>query len=707
MRDSSDRRVVAYRAVIATSYNPILVAISIVIACLASYTALDLAGRVSEARERSRLVWLFYGSLAMGIGIWSMHFVGMLAFRIPIEVAYDAPLVAASALIAIAAAFIALYTISRAEMPVRRLLLAGAVLGVAIAGMHYTGMAAMRMPATLHYRSSIFWLSIAIAVSASYAALWLAFRYRHDETLIGRWRRGASAVVMGFAIAGMHYTGMSAARFVPTTLLLVAPSDAIPQGTWLTIGVIIGPVCVLVLALIGASVDRHKRFTLAEYARLRRMRDEMEEQVERRTSELQSALLAAEKASRAKSEFLAHMSHELRTPLNSVIGFADILHKNKAQNQRPQDLVFIERIGANGRHLLTLINNVLDLAKVESGHVEVELVELSLSQLIHEVVGQLSGARKDLSIPLVVDVPAHLAPVITDASKMRQILMNLISNADKFTESGSITIRVAAANDGATPTRIDVVDTGVGIPADRIDAVFRPFEQADSSTSRKYGGTGLGLPITLSMCELLGATLTVASTFGEGSTFSVTLPSNGVSSAPSSAADLASAELLITAVDMLDRRCSPDALRTLLKRHSRATPTRVLVVEDEPDAQQLLLHHLHNEESVETRLADSGISALQALANFTPDLILLDVRMPKMDGLAFLRHMRNDPLYAHIPVIVVTGEELTASERHELLSQSLGVVAKGIGIEDALHRALVAVEDKLPPELPAKVVASR
>jgi signal transduction histidine kinase/ActR/RegA family two-component response regulator len=677
---------------ISETFNPVLVTISIVIACLASYSALDLAGRVAVARERNRLTWLLYGSIAMGLGIWSMHFVGMLAFQMSIAVKYDVLLVLASALIAIAAAFLALYTVSGQDLPVSRLLIASVMLGAAISGMHSTGMAAMRMPATIHYSPLPFCLSIGIAVSASYVALWLAFRYRHDDTLLRHWRRGLSAFVMGLAIAGMHYVGMSAAHFSPSALIVDPFSYTISTGSWVTTSVIAGPVLVLVLALIGSSVDRSQ--TLAEYARLRAMRDEMEATVTRRTSELRTALLAAEKANDAKSQFLAHMSHELRTPLNSVIGFADILQKNKTKNLRPQDLMYIERIGANGRHLLSLINSVLDLAKVESGHMEIDLTQFSIAALIEDVVGALGGARDDRRVPLRVDVPPNLAPILSDAAKMRQILVNLIGNADKFTQRGSITIRVLADDDSPTPRRIDVIDTGVGIPPDRIDAVFRPFEQADTSTSRKYGGTGLGLPITLAMCELVGASLSVTSVVGEGSIFSVVLPPDAAVLDPKAEYPVSVADSL----DTIDRECSRDALVAVLKRHSRSTPTRVLIVEDQPDAQQLLLHHLRNEENVETRIADSGITALQVLATFMPDLIMLDVRMPKMNGIVFLEHMRNDPLYAHIPVVVVTGMELTVAERAELMAATLGIIGKDDDLEHAVRRALVAVEARLTEE---------
>ncbi|MFQ5553104.1 MAG: PAS domain S-box protein, partial [Thermoplasmata archaeon] len=233
----------------------------------------------------------------------------------------------------------------------------------------------------------------------------------------------------------------------------------------------------------------------------------------------------AEAANKAKSDFLANMSHELRTPLNSVIGFTNILLKNKGGHLTEKDMGFLQRVLANGKHLLELINEVLDLAKVEAGRMELIIEEVDLGELVQETVMQLEGQAKvkEGDVALVADVPEGVAPVETDSAKLKQVIINLVGNALKFTHEGSVTVRLEVGADGETPTAIAVQDTGIGIPPDRLDAIFEAFQQAEAGTSRKYGGTGLGLAISRSICLLMGYDLIVESEMGKGSTFSIVM----------------------------------------------------------------------------------------------------------------------------------------------------------------------------------------
>jgi PAS domain S-box-containing protein len=238
---------------------------------------------------------------------------------------------------------------------------------------------------------------------------------------------------------------------------------------------------------------------------------------------LRRAANEAEAQSRAKSAFLANMSHELRTPLNAVIGFANILIRNQKGNLSERDLEYLQRIESNGQHLLTLIGDVLDVSKIEAGRMDVVMEPVGLDSLIRESLKALEIQAKRRDLEILVKIPPDLEPVMADAQRLRQVLLNLIGNAVKFTPSGWVAVRVVAEEGIKRPLRIEVEDSGVGIPASEINSIFNPFRQAEATSSRRFGGTGLGLTISRSLCELMGFSLEVESWEGKGSLFSVLL----------------------------------------------------------------------------------------------------------------------------------------------------------------------------------------
>ena len=354
---------------------------------------------------------------------------------------------------------------------------------------------------------------------------------------------------------------------------------------------------------------------------------------------LRLAKQVAEEANQTKSEFLANMSHELRTPLNSVIGFSNILLKNADGHLHEKDLTYLERIQANGKHLLSLINDVLDLSKIEAGRMELEWVEINVGQLIQDLISQVESQVRHKQVELVTDIPADLNANSIDPGKLKQVILNLLSNAIKFTDTGTVTVQILQHDQSGQVERIRVTDTGIGIPRERLEHIFEEFSQVDASTQRKYGGTGLGLSISKSLCDLMGCAISVESVEGQGSTFTVTLPLNG--STKQSSGD-----------QLRPERRSTDRSQLELESFD-FSDKRVLIIDDDVDSRTLLTHYL-SDSGCEIDVVDSARKGLAAIRRQRPDVITLDMKMPKIDGKRFVSAVQNDSELKEIPIILVS-----------------------------------------------------
>jgi PAS domain S-box-containing protein len=386
---------------------------------------------------------------------------------------------------------------------------------------------------------------------------------------------------------------------------------------------------------------------------IHRMNEELEGRVRLRTLELEEAkaklelaLDGALEASRSKDAFLASMSHELRTPLNAIIGFAEMLIEDADDEGYPDIVPDLKKIHLAGKHLLDLINDILDLAKIESGTMRLDLAEFSVDELLDKIKALTTPLAKQNGNELVFEAGEALGRVKADEKRVRQVLLNLLSNACKFTDKGRVTLR-ADREPGLEGDWIvfSVTDSGIGMSAEQMEKLFQAFYQVDSSTTRKRGGTGLGLAITRTFCDMMGGSVQVASEPGQGSTFTVRLPAVVVPVQASAARSQEPAK---------NQPPLPRLPADAMPRDTRGvTSGLVLVIDDDANVRELVERFL-NKEGLQVRTAANGEDGLRLARELRPAAITLDVMMPGIDGWALLAALKTDPATAEIPVIMLT-----------------------------------------------------
>ncbi len=372
------------------------------------------------------------------------------------------------------------------------------------------------------------------------------------------------------------------------------------------------------------------------------------------------------RANRAKDEFLANMSHELRTPLTVILGWTELLQINECGSVDQEQLAALQRIHESGQHLLALINDVLDIVKIEAGKLDLERVPVAIEHTCQFSLAMVQHLARQKQLRSSLDIAPEISTLQIDEHRVQQILVNLLNNAVKFTpEEGAFGIEVRG-DTAKQVASITVWDTGVGIAQQDLHRIFEPFVQLDSQLSRRYDGTGLGLALARRLTELHGGHLIVESTPGSGSRFTVNLPWN-----------------MSTANDRYLPFARNDAIRSNACLHTSHQNALILLAEDHEDSAHMLAQFLHKR-GFRILFARNGEEALVIAHEYAPDIILMDIQMPDMDGLEAIRQMRNHPQVAAIPIIAVTAMAMQGDRHRCLQAGANDYLSKPVHFDDLI-----------------------
>ncbi|STY31308.1 sensory box histidine kinase/response regulator [Legionella wadsworthii] len=693
-------------------YSPGLVLLSYVVAVLASYVALDLVGSLrSEPRKGARYFWLMGGALAMGAGIWSMHFIGMLAYIMPMPMKFSFAWTVGSLIAAALASAFALFILQKKNYSLTQFTIGGIIIGLGISTMHYMGMEGMKVHMSIHYIPSLFILSVIIGIIAAEGALWLALRSNESTSREQFNLKFGSALIMGVAICGMHYMGMAAAVFTPLTADQMIPvSVEIISDRYMPYLIAGTTVLILILALITTTYKKamnnekaflkamlnnledgiiacndagkitvvndvlHQKISanivgkciqdLPQYFNLyttsnepvteekspfkrvldgekiqglpylMKFEDNVVKDVIIDGQEIHNAngnvigaltvihdVTELKRTEKLKKEFVSIVSHELRTPLTSIRGSLGLLVSGTLGAFPEKAKKLLEIANNNCERLLLLINDILDIEKIEAGKMEFRLEDKELQNLVNEAVVSNRMYAEKYGVQINYKQPSESFKVKVDPDRLMQVLNNLISNACKFSNTGKdVLISIEKLKN---MVRVSVCNYGPEIPLEFRPRIFQKFSQADSSDTRGKSGTGLGLNISRAIIEKLEGRINFTSS-PEKTIFYFDLP-------------------LIESKKLTDMQ----------ERITPEVKQKLLICEDDED-QSNYLQALLESGGYDSDVAHTVREAKKLIKSDEYQALLIDLVLPDQDGVSFIRELRANPKTQDMPIIVLS-----------------------------------------------------